>query len=105
MKNKIKTDTERLFDEESLTRAGGPVGWATSNAVEAEGQIVTYGSTEAAYHAHSSNVEDTLNEWGFDFSTERGDKVLGESMNAFEKKFYELTGFDFYGVFGDEEKQ
>ena len=100
-----RADTEKLFDEESLAHAGGPVGWANSTAIEAEDQIATYGSTEAAYHAYSSNVEETLNEWGFDLGTERGRKVLGESMNAFDKKFYALTGFDFYGVFGDEEKQ
>jgi len=90
-------DTEKLFDEESLAHAGGPVAWATSNAVAAQDQMHEYGGVEDAYHACVSNLEDTLNEWGFDLSTERGWEVIKAASDAFDKRYRELTGYDYYG--------
>jgi hypothetical protein len=82
------------FNEEELANAGGPRSWGLSNAEEAADQLGDYDSVEDAYHAYLSNVEDTLNEWGFDLSTDRGHEVIGAAQKAFDERFKELTGFD-----------
>ena len=84
------------FGEAELARAGGPVAWGTASAEEAEYQMQEYGSVENAYDAYSANVVDTLNEWGFDLSTDRGEEVIKVASNAFEEKYLELTGYDFW---------
>jgi len=84
------------FGEAELARVGGPVAWGICNVEEAEDQMQEYGSVEDAYYAYSANVEGTLNEWGFDMSTDRGEEVIKAARNAFDKKYLELTGYDFW---------
>jgi hypothetical protein len=84
------------FGEAELARVGGPVRWGITNAEIAEDQMQDYGGVENAYDAYYNNVEDTLNEWGFDLSTDRGEEVIKAARDAFEEKYLELTGYDFW---------
>lgn len=87
-------DTRPSYNEKELARAGGAVEWGVTNADAAHDQIGAYACPEDAYYACEPNVEDTLNEWGFDLSTARGRDVVGEASRAFDARFQELTGFD-----------
>lgn len=89
-------------NETWLAEMGGPAAWGRGSALEAEDQMSEFGGVEGAYDAYSANVEDTLNEHGFDLSTERGRAVIIEAQEAFDEKYYELTGFDAWGRLSDQ---
>ena len=87
------------LNEAALADAGGAVKWGNDQALEAVDQKddpTWEGELENVFHAYWESTEDTVNEWGFDHSTDRGSEVVGAAVGAFLAKFKELTGFDFY---------